>query len=240
MAGIFLFYGLISSVWLYSINYDLQQREIIGFNGPIVFGQYMIISFTIYLLYGNKLKGYTAFLLSFLSLSKGPFIAGLLTIYLNYRSKSKFLIYMLLLAASVLIFAPNIRVLEWLTHLNSVEDLLKLSSISARVDAYTQSYYLISESLMGLGWGGWKEVSYLKYPHNIFLEILVELPLILAVFFIFYIGFVFYSIKDKRYRILFSIMLLMALFSGSIIDNRGIFFITMLFLLAGKSKNDPC
>ena len=216
----------------------MQQRDVIGFNGPIVFGQYMVISFTIYLLYGNKFKGYTAFLLSFLSLSKGPFIAGLLTIYLNSRSKFKLLfIYMLLLVASVLIFEPSIRVLEWLTNLNSVEDLLEVSSISARVDAFTQSYYLISENFMGLGWGGFQEFSYLKYPHNLFVEILVELPLILAVLLIFYIGFVFYSIKDKRYKILFSIMFLMAMFSGSILDNRGIFFITMLFLLAGKDKN---
>ena len=231
MAGCFLFYGLVSSLLLFVIGHDFQQREIIGFNGPIVFGQYMIISFTIYLLYWHKLKASMAFLLSCLSLSKGPMLGGFLGVLLNSKNKFKLvLISVSLLVVSASIFEFDSRVFSLLS-LDSLESLFALTSVSARMDAYVQSYYSLSESFLGLGWGGWSKISYLNYPHNIFLEILVEPPLLLGLFLISFMWLAFYLIKDQRFRILFFVMLLMAQFSGSIVDNRGIFFITMLFLL---------
>ena len=231
MAGCFLFYGIVSGLWLFVIGYDLKLRETIGFNGPIVFGQYMIISFTIYLLYGHKLKAPIAVSLSYLSLSKGPILGGFLAFYLDSKNKFKLAVISVpLLAASVSIFEFDSRAFSWLS-LDSFESLLALSSVSSRVDAYVQGYHLLSESFMGLGWGGWSKISYLRYPHNIFLEILVEPPLLLGLFLLSFMCLVFYYIKDRRYRILLCVMLFMAQFSGSIVDNRGVFFISMLFSL---------
>ena len=232
MAGLFLFYGVISGIMAQLLGSSFQ-RGIIGFNGPIVFGQYMVLSFTIYLLYGHKLRGAMAFLLSLLSFSKGPFLGGLLAAYLTSRNKFQLVLISLpFVAIAIWMVGFDYRVLTWLTHLNDLESLSALGSFSGRIGAYKQSYYLLSESSLGVGLGAWSNFSNYKYPHNMFLEILVEMPLLLGVCLILFMCVVFYSIKDSHYRVLFAIFVFMALFSGSIIDNRGPFFISMLFLLS--------
>jgi hypothetical protein len=232
MAGIFLFYGLLSSIWIYIVGYDFDERSVIVFNGPIVFGQYMIISCTIFLLYQSKIKALVAFLLSFLSQSKGPLFGGLLAFLFSSKNKVRsMLILLTFLVGTVVFLELDLRVFSWIFTLIDSGAISEVSSFSARIDAYQQSYRLVSQSFMGLGLGGWSDVSYLRYPHNIFLEILVELPLLLGICLILLMLFAFHSIKDSSYRILFIAILFMALFSGSIVDNRGVFFVTMLFLL---------
>ena len=87
-----------------------------------------------------------------------------------------------------------------------------------------------------LGLGGWSSISEYKYPHNIFIEILTELPLVLSIPFLVINIVAFFSIKDSVFRILFIVFLFMAQLSGSLIDNRGIFLIIILFLLAQKNR----
>lgn len=240
IASVFLLYGLFFGIYLNISGFNFSEREVIGFNGPIVFGQYMIISFSIFLIYWKRIKAVIAYLISFLSLSKSVMITGILSIFLNSQNKIKlFLISLpiLFLAFQLFDFNTEVRVLYWIQFITDFETLLTLSSFSARAAAYTQSYELISNSYQGLGLGGWMDISYLRYPHNIFLEILVEFPLFFGLLLIFFMFTFFMIIKDRRYKILFCLMLFMALFSGSLIDNRGIFFITMLFLLSDFNHN---
>lgn len=231
MAHIFIFYGLFSAVFITLTGYNFEERAVIGLNGPIVFGQYMVISFAIYMMYGKLIKGFVSFLLSFLSNSKGPFIAAIYVFIGNSRSKIKVTLMLLLLLTIFINLTAemNFRIFE-------LYNLDESNAFSARFYQYEQFYLLITDSVLGIGVGNWSDFSTLKYPHNIFLEILIELPLFLGLLFIFFVAYLFLKIRDRNYKILFLTMLIFSLFSGSILDNRGLFFITLLFLLGSNNR----
>lgn len=235
MAAAFAIYGVLSIAAMFLIGGGLSQRGIIGFNGPIVFGQYMVFSFTIFLLYEKKAWALITFAMALISQSKGPILGGLISFGLASKSKNKliFVVFPILLAG-LFFFAKELRAFEWIFYFLDHRALPNTGSFSARIDLYNKGYLAMFGDSLGLG--GWSSISEYKYPHNIFIEILTELPLVLSIPF-FVINIVaFFSIKDSVFRILFIVFLFMAQLSGSLIDNRGIFLIIILFLLAQKNR----
>jgi hypothetical protein len=235
MAAAFAIYGVLSIAAMSLIGDGLSQRGIIGFNGPIVFGQYMIFSFTIFLLYEKKVRALFMFAMALISQSKGPLLVGLISFGLASKNKIKLIFISLpILLVGLFFFTQELRAFQWIFYLLEHGALPNGGSFSARIDLYNKGYMAMFGDSLGLG--GWSSISEYKYPHNIFIEILTELPLMLSIPFLVTNIVAFFSIKDSVFRILFIIFLFMAQLSGSIIDNRGIFLIIILFLLAKKSR----
>lgn len=117
-------------------------------------------------------------------------------------------------------------------------------SIGSRLKAYEYSIEnIIHKPLTGTGFGGFyseevaKEVSWMKYPHNIFLEIGVELGIPVLILFCWMVITVF--IKQYKYSpVIFYFFLFAFLLAQTSKDlpNQGMFLIGLVFLGDLKSK----
>ena len=120
-------------------------------------------------------------------------------------------------------------------------------SVTVRVDHFKKSIDLFNadffKSIFGYGIGSYgvitKGIDERSYPHNIFLEIIVELGLIGFIIFLYYLYYNFFSIKNKNYYISNFVILYIFLNmfkSGSLIDFRVNFIFFAILLIPTLRK----
>lgn len=245
-AGLLALYGVTAVSWGIIKGQQFSLREPIGINGPIIFGQLMIISSAIFLLFGNRkffLAAFTA-ALSMLSFSKGPIVAGLSIFFLKRKIFSAFLIFIVIFFFMIVpIELPDNRVFSFFgsiyVALSSGDlDLLfsgsNYGSIGSRLEQYILAANLLSEFPYGIGVGQWGEFSIHEYPHNYFVEILVEQGWILGVISLLSLLIFSMKIQSSSLKYLLFLFLMFSMFSGSVLDNRGIYMVILLGLLYRK------
>ena len=235
-AMLFLFYGVVSMAMLFLLGESPLNRGKIGFNGPIVFAQYMVFTFAVLLLHSKRFVSFLAFGMAIISQSKGPILAGLGVLLMTSKNKRLLLLlFFPIVFGLIFFFGDQFRAVSWIKYFMETGSLPNSGSFVARAELYRQAIGLLATDSVGLG--GWADLSHYSYPHNIFIEVLVELPILLAASFLLIHFVAFMLIKDASYRVLFVLFLFMAQFSGSLIDNRAIFLVTLLFLLENLRQN---
>lgn len=148
----------------------------------------------------------------------------------------------------------------------SIEEMQNATSNIARINIIKTSLIMFQNNpVFGWGPGGYFLVSNRfgiqhVYPHNIFLEILSEYGLLCFIFFvlmmIFLVCDIFFALRiikknkrcTKNNQLFFTLILLFSsyfsasMFSGNIIDSRGVFLFIMMIdiIVRCKYKSDKC
>ncbi|MFX4153515.1 O-antigen ligase family protein [Aliarcobacter butzleri] len=212
-----------------------QRKYLVGTGNPIWFSRFIVdLTFIVlfYTLYTKKFHfiSFLSILLGILLLfnagSRGPFLALFLATifsYLNLNSSKKKIIYSILIISLILV-APVLipKILNF-----------NIYSVLTRIDLYEKSINFILENPWGTGFASFgllflgEDVRF--YPHNIFLEILVELGIGGLIIFILFIynGFKSYSSKNIFFY-LFFIAFINAQFSGDLTSNSYMFIYLFL------------
>lgn len=177
----------------------------INFAVSIWYGRRMglgfISSFFLYKMRRDKrslIKSLVLLCLTALSISRGPIVTLLLTIYIvevfMQKSTSKGF-------TNVLLALPIIVVVAAFVVLNTNPDLDRLFTISdtnsiSRISFYTEALKIFIENPFGIGFGGFAATGLHEYPHNVLLEILSELGVI---GFAILLGILFKCIVNYKY-----------------------------------------
>jgi hypothetical protein len=242
-------YGISAVLWGVINGQQFALRESIGMNGPIVFGQMMVISCAIILMYGDRrvMVASVPAMLSLLSFSKGPILAGLCIFFLKRKI---FFVAMMVFAITVLLMLPG-ELLDnrFFNFVSSLYEAVKegdtsvlfsgsnYGSIGSRLEQYVVALNLLEEYPMGIGVGHWIFFSEHDYPHNFLVELLVEQGLVVGLASLLLVLFFFTKIHDRNLRYLALMFLLFSMFSGSVIDNRGIYLMVLIGLLYRQPLN---
>ncbi|WP_414156937.1 hypothetical protein [Pseudomonas sp. BNK-15] len=242
-ACLLILYGLLAVMWGVIKGQQFSLRGSIGINGPIVFGQLMITASVIFLLYGYRRFVLAAISagLSLLSFSKGPIVAGLFVFFLRRKA---FVIVLGFFVGIIFMFLPpdvlDNRIISFSKSIvSSVAsgdyELLfsgaNYGSIGARLEQYILAGRLLGEFPSGIGFGRWSVYSVHEYPHNFFVEILVEQGWVLGGCSLLIILLSYFKLCDRRIKYLFLMFLLFSMFSGSVLDNKGVYMAVFLGLL---------
>ncbi|KYJ87308.1 O-antigen ligase family protein [Sulfurovum riftiae] len=195
-----------------------------------------------YLLFLNNLFMGYLLLLIFLTNVRGVLLATIVTIVMytllnpKYILKPKFLIFLTGFISSIILFIINIGIEKFFGRLLQSSDD---QSISERVLAYTDSIDIFSNNLFGVGTYSFQFYSFLKYPHNMFMELIVNfglfglilIYLILAFIFLL-ILYLFLNPKNYTLILLFSMLLyffIESMFSFTLWMHKGLFFSMGIF-----------
>lgn len=114
--------------------------------------------------------------------------------------------------------------------------------INARLMSYSETLEIIKENIfLGKGFGGFKSHSeftnYIKYPHNIFLEFMVEMGLIGLIFIILFLYYLArYSLNFSYFVFLFLIFSFILSMLSKDIPNQTYLFILMGILIIRKPE----
>lgn len=242
-ASLLALYGVLAVFWGVIKGQQFSLRESIGINGPIIFGQLMITAGAIFILYGNRRYMLAAMsaALSLLSFSKGPIVAGLVVVFLKRKlffialAIVLVLLFMLLpgdmLDNRIVSFVKSIYVAVSNDDYDSLFSGANYGSIGSRLEQYILASSLLSEFPYGVGVGKWGAFSVHEYPHNYFVEVLVEQGWLLGGASLIMVAFSYGRFRDDNLKYLFLMFLLFSMFSGSVLDNRGVYMITLLGLL---------
>lgn len=249
-AGFLTLYGSVAVVWGVINGVQFSMREAtIGINGPIVFGQLMIVASAIFLLYSNRqlVAGSLSAGLSLLSFSKGPVLAGLFILFLK---RKMLFILLMMLGVGVVFLLPDSMVDNRFFYFiesvyqsvtNSDADVLmsgsNYGSVGSRLEQYFLAAQLLSDYPLGVGVGLWGEHSSLEYPHNYLVEVLGEQGLLLGSASLLLVCVLSIKAGDKNIKYLIVMFFLFSMFSGSVVDNRGIYFMILLGLLYRGNEN---
>lgn len=190
-----------------------------------------------YLLFlNNLLMGYLL-LLIFMTNVRGVLLAIIIIILLytflnpKYIFKPKFLIFFTGFISFIILFIITIGIEKFFGRLLKSSDD---QSISERVLAYSDSIEIFSNNLFGVGTYSFQFYSFLDYPHNMFMELIVNygifglilVYLILAFVFLLIVRLLFYP--NNYTLILLFLMLLYffieAMFSFTLWMHKGLFF----------------
>jgi len=250
-AGTLTLYGVLAVLWGVIKGQQFSLRESIGINGPIVFGQLMITASAIFMLYGNRryMLAATSAMLSLLSFSKGPVVAGLFVLFFKRKLLSVFL--GLLAISSILFLPPEFFENRLFSFVKAIygavmdDDYGSLfsgsnyGSIGSRLEQYILAASLLSDFPYGIGVGQWGRFSIHEYPHNFFVEIIVEQGWLLGGLSLIMIIFSYLRIRDENLKCLLLMFLLFSMFSGSVLDNRGVYMVALLGLLYLSESHNP-
>ena len=232
---------------IYKVPFGFFDRQVkFGLFGPITFGWFVgfwLFSASFIKITGkNLLYIHLAGLVLFVwSGSKGPLLAYILTsIIFNFKSIMRYFFTRLdfyILSGLLVLFLflygydySNNRIYLTTAAIFSGE------VESDRLNMLVSGFEAAKKSIMfGVGFGGWLEFNFVhKYPHNIFIELLVEGGLI-AIFYLFFVCFLI--AKNNVYKLLVFYSLLVLTFSGDFSYMRYfIFFSTIILLSRRKQK----
>ena len=250
-----------------SVNNDSGRLSVLG-GGPIIFSRWMGLGILILMLL-PRLRKYKVryliivlfFILSISSGSRGPvltlFLVLCLFFFLNFsRYLLKFMVLMSFLI-SLIIFTDISKEVEKLGRverilMNFTSRGVAKKSTGTREKLMQGSLTVFKEYPLGVGSGNWQGKSNeldtqnlmpLEYSHNIFLEVLNEYGIIVALIlfilfiYIFYLSFMsmnkYYYNESSLYTLLFYVLayfFLNSLISGDINDTR-ILFVVISFIL---------
>lgn len=264
LLSIFVFFGTIITI-LFPFNYLAGQSTLIGNWSHVIYGRFigsaLIILLSIQLL-GNGKNIYSLAAISGLALAstiqsglRAAVIGAAFTIpilIIHTIQKGKFtiqkkisLIITIIVAALVFLSVPINNSTEQRYNVFSnpkMEILNNDSSINPRITAYNYCYKSIMEyPIYGVGFGGFyskaiaKDIAWMKYPHNIFLEVGTELGVIVLAGFISLLVFVFKRAIALNFSLFLYLIfvLIQALFSKDLPSQT---MLLISFALVGLKK----
>lgn len=237
----------------YKLNYGFFDRSVnFGWFGPITYGWFMSFGVLAVLLRSKSLKYSLIFYLFFFiqlvwTESKGPLFALLFILLLYNRRNIIFFMkkyYYMVIPAILLLFYLNYNasqinsgVLE-IRQFNTIIQMLEnpqrfiseegAGSIGSRINLYNEAVcYFSKEPLIGQGFGSFPELtkSHHNYPHNVFLEVLMETGILGLLLFVFVL---FVLIYDNSFKWFGYFGILILSFSGDVSYLRYIIFILLI------------
>lgn len=237
----------------YKYQYGFYSRAVnFGLFGPITYGWFMSFGVLSVLMMEKKIKYriilYVFFFLQLLwTGSKGPLFALLFILLLYNRraiiifmNKYYYLIVPLILFLFYLNYITtqnNSGVME-IRQLNTIIQLLDnpkgyiseggAGSIGVRISVIHEAlYYFSKEPIIGHGFGSFPELtkSHLSYPHNVFIEVLVETGIFGLILFVFVLLALIYGNSLKWFGY-FGVLILS--FSGDVSYLRYIIFLLLI------------
>ncbi len=190
-----------------------------------------------YLLFLNNLFMGYFLLLIFMTNVRGILLATIIIILLytllnpKYIFQPKFLIFFTGFISFIILFIISIGIEKFFGRiLKSSED----QSISERLLAYSDSIEIFSNNLFGIGTYSFQFYSFLEYPHNMFLELIVNYGLFGLILVYLILAFVFLLIfhllfRPKNYILILLFLMLMyffieSMFSFTLWMHKGLFF----------------
>jgi O-antigen ligase len=234
--------------------------------GPIVFSRWLVIGSLILFLHPNVNKIYKYLfvplfiLFSLMAGSRGPIYsyAIIMIIYFVFTFRKNILkvLVLSLLALSVVFLIP---VENNKNEYGNTSRVVMGTSIGgyARIDRIERSVKLMTISPLGVGTGNWamesNKFSLLshrdkEYAHNIILELANESGILISIVFLILVVLLFMSafevIREKErylsriFFVLFFFMLLNALVSGDLMDDRFLFIFLSLYLSSVTLENN--
>lgn len=246
---------------------DLNRLSVMG-GGPIVFARWVLTGALITIVLFKKKWGLklavvgVCFYLSLLAGSKGPILGFIIALlfygFILVKNNISVQKITMLLAAGLFFIGGVFVAIQLniipsrLAALTNVDELIASSSFLSRFDRVTNTAVLITNNPMGVGLGNWAQEfnwytnTYLDlddYPHNIFIEIIVETGLLGLLLFMSIIVYPLYKyfkystkFKDNNNYVLLPILIVFSLvnasFSGDLSDARLLFILsTILFTL---------
>lgn len=247
----FLIFNIVLSVYIifaHPISYSdvgYTYKKISG----VISGRFLVLSIflTVFFLHKKYLRKLVSNFLLYLyttALSLVTYRAGiisiflilLLNVFLSTKKKSLlkdsiiFLSTFLLGITSSLFLSPNLpNRFEWISDFNDNREIVDVT-ITARIEAFQTSILMfVNSPFYGQGLGGFNSVyrgneigENIKYPHNIFLELLSETGLIGTIMFTLAIYFSFkkmIQMNNSLYFLFFTLMFLLSLFSKDLSTN---------------------
>ena len=238
-----------------------ERLSVLG-GGPIVFARWMNVGIIIIFFLQKRLSFKFIFLMLFfliLSLaagSRGPILSLIVTalLYCVLNFKKLFLpIIVLLISIGFIITTTQFK--TSFLNVGKTKRLITKDSRSknARLVFIYRSFDLIKVYPLGVGLGNWqtyankfdaKHLLKHQYPHNLILEIFVELGLVTGILFlIVLIKLIFFSynrmqkynsLQNTFFPLLFYLqfyLILNSFFSGSLVDSRLLFVIMAMILI---------
>ena len=230
---------------------SVGRLSVLG-GGPIIFARWMLIGVLILFFmkkkkWTNNILIITLVLLSLASGSRGPILSFLLTILvffvLNFRRSF----------INVFLVSIFLSILFTLITLNKMDDVGKAdrlltknkTSKNVRLEFASRSLELVYKYPFGVGIGNWQEYCNQsqphhllrhEYPHNLLLEIFVELGILGGLIFLYLlIKSIYFTYKryllnksSRIYPLLFYLQIFLlfnSLFSGSLNDSRLLFVV---------------
>lgn len=192
----------------------------------------------------NKLKTFMLLILTLLSVSRGPVFSLLATIVIMLIIIFRCIAIRKVYRKVLMIVLFGFSLVGFLgLYSGSLERMFFFgdSNILSRLNMYSLCIRLIKENLLGYGIGAYSVLGTELYPHNIFLEILVEIGIVglisllipLAITIKENIKLIWNNDKQKWVLPLFSLSviffaILNALFSGDITSNEYVWFSIVL------------
>jgi len=244
IAIVLFFYGCLGIISKLLLDGNLFLRERILLNGPIVFAQYMSISAVIFIVgYKDIFRGVATVFFTLLTFSKGPILSLAIILWLAARKKIVFLLSIVLTLFVLYFFQIGGRYYDFIEavvylFINFDSSIFfndrNIGSVGVRIVEYGSAIQLIADNFItGIGVGNWQLNSprSLQYPHNSILEIFVEMGVVISTAMIILFFWFVLKFKDSLTLLLFLLFFLFSMFSGSIVDNRGIFFVVLLYFL---------
>ena len=190
-----------------------------------------------YLLFLNNLFMGYLLLLIFMTNVRGVLLATIIIIILytlsnpKYIFQPKFLVFFTGFISFIVVFILNIGIEKFFGRLLKSSDD---QSISERVLAYTDSIEIFSNNLFGIGTYSFQFYSFLEYPHNMFMELIVNFGLfglifvylILASVFLLIVRLIFYP---RNYILILLFLMLLyffieTMFSFTLWMHKNLFF----------------
>ncbi|PLS17797.1 hypothetical protein CVD28_08840 [Bacillus sp. M6-12] len=236
----------IVEIWL---NPQFARFEYAEYLNPIWLARTFSIAAIASLIFLNgkvKVSFYIFFVLAtVLTASRGPLlvlmIISLIYYIVNYKNKINYIKFSISLILSVFVitflYLTNI-VGEYFTniflrsHSSLFEAFFNTNKVGGRGNLLLESINLIKSNLIfGIGTGRFKEYTTILYPHNLMLEIFVELGLIGFILFILAISLRNWRINKSPYIYLVILSSGNALLSGDINGNKEFFLFLSLMLL---------
>ena len=228
--------------------------------GPIVFSRWMMFAVLVILFNKNKYSKYLYLLIplflfmSFTAGSRGPLYAFVIILFFYFlfsfrRNFIKIIIlsFLGIISITTLSLTDNDKG----AGSQSTSRIFNTSiGAYARVDRVRRSIQLIPKAPFGVGIGNWAQESNKfsdlshpdkEYAHNIFLELLNESGIVILLLFVILLITILDSslfllfFQENYYSVritfvLFSYLLINALVSGDIVDNRLMFIMLALFI----------
>lgn len=240
---------------------EASEIKFLGVNLSVAiwFGRRMVLGFiaSIILMFleknkreKNLLKAILLFIFSVLSISRGPILSlSIIILLIIFNKRKKIFNNKIFITIFIIVFMSFFGLIFYKMG-NSFIRLFKYNdgNASSRLEALKKALdNFINFPILGIGLGGYNSINpQLKYPHNVVIEILVELGLIgssiigtiILILFINYYKYFIFKVQRNQvflftfYTFLFSFI--NGLVSGNLVSNEYIFFSVVLFYVSKK------